>query len=92
MADSLLLRSLKGKPKQVTLSSKKLVMLPKIIGKIESVVQLQLQNNRLKTLPMEMENLYQVRCLKSTYFRIDFEFVLYDFHKANIVIKQMFYK
>ncbi|XP_041375785.1 leucine-rich repeat-containing protein 69-like [Gigantopelta aegis] len=63
MADSLLLRALKGKPKQITLSSKKLVMLPKLIGKIESVVQLHLQNNRLKTLPKEMENLDQLQVL-----------------------------
>ena len=61
MADTLLVRALKSKPKSLNLSSKKLDKVPKAIGKLDCVIHLQLKNNRLKTLPHELSYLDQVK-------------------------------
>ncbi|XP_059154431.1 leucine-rich repeat-containing protein 69-like [Physella acuta] len=63
MADSLLFLALKGHSKQLTLSNKNLVTIPKLIGKLDFVCQLQLKNNKIKTLPSELCNLHQLQSL-----------------------------
>ena len=60
MADTLLLRSLKSQPKCVNLDNKKLENVPKLIGKLVSVLQITLKNNKLKNLPPEFGDLTQV--------------------------------
>ena len=60
MADTLLVRALKGKPKALNLSNKKLDRLPKAIGKLDCIVHLQLKNNKLTQLPYELSYLFQV--------------------------------
>ena len=60
MADTLLVRALKSKPKSLNLSNKKLDRVPKAIGKLDCVIHLQLKNNFLKTLPHELTYLDQV--------------------------------
>lgn len=60
MADTMLVRALKGKPKALNLCNKKLDKVPKIIGKLDCVLHLQLRGNKLNTLPMELSHLFQV--------------------------------
>lgn len=60
MADALLLKCLRSQPKVVNLSSKRLDKCPKIIGKLNAVRQVEIKNNRLKTLPPEFGALIQV--------------------------------
>ena len=60
MADTLLVRALKSKPKALNLSNKKLDRVPKAIGKLDCVVHLQLKNNKLTQLPFELSYLFQV--------------------------------
>lgn len=56
----MLVRALKGKPKALNLCNKKLDKVPKIIGKLDCVLHLQLRGNKLNTLPMELSHLFQV--------------------------------
>ena len=63
MADTILVRALKGKPKTLNLCNKKLDRVPKAIGKLDCVIHLQLRGNKLKDLPLELSHLYQVRYL-----------------------------
>lgn len=60
MADTLLVRALKGKPKTLNLCNKKLDKVPRAIGKLDCVVHLQLRGNKLKDLPIELSHLFQV--------------------------------
>ena len=60
MADSLLLRAVKGQAKNLNLSNKGLTSLPKIIGKVKPLQTLILKGNRLKELPQEIIALLQV--------------------------------
>ena len=60
MADSLLLRAVKGQAKNLNLSNKKLTSIPPIIGKVISLQALVLKGNKLKDLPKEIIALYQV--------------------------------
>ncbi|WAR12522.1 LRC69-like protein [Mya arenaria] len=60
MADTLLIRALKSKPKALNLSNKKLDRVPKAIGKLDCIIHLQLKNNSLKTLPFELSYLDQI--------------------------------
>ena len=60
MADTMLLRALQANAKSVNLSCKKLKKVPKLIGKIQSVLQIDLKGNGLQFLPDELGNLMQV--------------------------------
>lgn len=60
MADTMLLRALQANAKSVNLSCKKLKKVPKLIGKIQSVLQIDLKGNGLQILPDELGNLMQV--------------------------------
>lgn len=60
MADTLLLRALKCQPKVLKLSSKKLEKVPKAIGRLSCITHLELRNNKLKVLPPEIAELFQV--------------------------------
>ncbi|KAI8791005.1 leucine-rich repeat-containing protein 69-like [Biomphalaria glabrata] len=63
MADKLLLLALKSKPKKLSLCNKNLEFIPKIIGKLDCICQLQLKNNKIKTLPEEFITLYKLQSL-----------------------------
>ncbi|KAK3770937.1 hypothetical protein RRG08_032871 [Elysia crispata] len=63
MADTLLIRALKGQPKQITLCNKNLEKIPRAIGKLDCVCQLQLKNNKIRKLPKELCHLYQLQVL-----------------------------
>ncbi|CAG2203780.1 Leucine-rich repeat-containing protein 69 [Mytilus edulis] len=63
MADTLLVRALKGKPKTLNLCNKKLDKVPRAIGKLDCVVHLQLRGNKLKDLPIELSHLFQLQIL-----------------------------
>lgn len=58
MADALVLRSLTAK--KLNLNNKALRKVPKIIGTLQAVVDIELKNNRLTDLPDEFGNLIQV--------------------------------
>jgi Leucine-rich repeat (LRR) protein len=58
MADALLLRSLTAK--KLNLNNKALRKVPKIIGSLTAVVDIELKNNLLTDLPDEFGNLVQV--------------------------------
>ena len=60
MADTILLRSLKSQPKTLSLSNKKLDRVPKIIGKLVAVLQIDIKNNNINDLPPEFGKLTQV--------------------------------
>lgn len=60
MADSLLLRAIKGQARNVNLSFKKLGKVPRIIGTLHTLVQIDLKGNSLTTLPDEFGQLIQV--------------------------------
>lgn len=60
MADTLLLRALKGQAKSINLSCKKLDKVPKIIGQIQTILQVDLKGNKLTHLPDELGHLTQV--------------------------------
>ena len=60
MADSLLLRAVKGQAKNLNLSNKGLSSLPQIIGKVKPLQTLVLKGNKLKDLPQEIITLHQV--------------------------------
>ena len=60
MADTMLLRALQANAKSVNLSCKKLKKVPKLIEKIQSVLQIDLKGNGLQFLPDELGNLMQV--------------------------------
>ncbi|XP_071957895.1 uncharacterized protein [Antedon mediterranea] len=57
MADTLLLRAVKGKPKCLNLSSKHLTQIPRLIGKLECLNILHLKNNKIQDLPVEFSAL-----------------------------------
>ncbi|KAI8481676.1 PREDICTED: leucine-rich repeat-containing protein 69-like [Branchiostoma belcheri] len=63
MADTLLLRALKGKAKKLNFSNKKLDSVPPIIGKIVSLTNVELKNNRIRDLPAEFGSLVQLAIL-----------------------------
>ncbi|KAK7497646.1 hypothetical protein BaRGS_00011041 [Batillaria attramentaria] len=63
MADSILIRALKGQPKSLNLCNKHLQKVPKAIGKLEFICQLNLKNNHLKRLPPELTHLFQLQVL-----------------------------
>ncbi|XP_061162754.1 leucine-rich repeat-containing protein 69-like [Saccostrea echinata] len=63
MADAILIPALKGKPKALNLCNKKLDKVPKIIGKLDCILHLQLRGNKLKTLPIELSHLFQLQIL-----------------------------
>ena len=58
MADAILMRSLSAK--KLNLSSKRLDKVPRIIGSLSEVVDVELKNNRLSDLPEEFGHLVQV--------------------------------
>ena len=60
MADTLLLRALKGQPKSLNLSTKSISQVPRVIGKLGSVNNLQLKNNKISDLPREISGLIKV--------------------------------
>ena len=60
MADSLLIPALKAQPKSLSLCNKKLEKIPKAIGRLDCIFQLQLKNNKIKKLPKELAHLFQV--------------------------------
>lgn len=60
MADTLLLRQLKAKPKVLNLNNKHLRKVPRIIGKFFGLLQLQLKTNDISVLPNEFGELVQV--------------------------------
>lgn len=60
MADVLLLKALKTQPKVLNLNNKKLKKVPKLIGKLTTVLQVHLRNNSLRKLPFEFGDLVQV--------------------------------
>ncbi|XP_033126078.1 leucine-rich repeat-containing protein 69-like isoform X2 [Anneissia japonica] len=63
MADALLLRALKGQPKSLNLSSKNLLKVPKLIGKLQGLNNLQLKNNKIHDLPVEFSALTKLVAL-----------------------------
>ncbi|XP_071785484.1 leucine-rich repeat-containing protein 69-like isoform X1 [Asterias amurensis] len=63
MADTLLLRALKGQPKNLNLSSKNLNQVPKAIGRLSCVTNFQLKNNKLRDLPREISGLVKLTVL-----------------------------
>ena len=65
MADAILVRALRGQPKTLNLCNKHLAKVPKAIGKLEFVCQLNLKNNKLKKLPPELTHLFQVLTTKT---------------------------
>ena len=60
MTAALLLPVLKSQPKSVNLSHKGLKKVPKAIGQLKNVLRLELQGNKIKTLPLEFGDLVQV--------------------------------
>lgn len=60
MADTMLLRALQANAKSVNLSCKKLRKVPKLIGKIQSLLHIDLKGNGLHILPDELGSLMQV--------------------------------
>ena len=60
MTAALLLPVLKSQPKSVNLSHKGLKKIPKAIGQLTNVLRLELQGNKIKSLPVEFGNLVQV--------------------------------
>ena len=56
----MLIRTVKSQPKALTLCNKKLTLCPRLIGKLYKVLQIDLNNNKLKNLPDEFEDLIQV--------------------------------
>ena len=67
MADSLLLRAVKGQAKSLNLSNKGLQNLPLIIGKVRSLQTLILKGNKLKEIPKEIVALYQVQTIPKSF-------------------------
>jgi len=63
MTAALLLPVLKSQPKSVNLSHKGLKKVPKAIGQLRNVLHLELQGNKIKTLPAEFGYLVQVSLL-----------------------------
>ncbi|CAD5110837.1 DgyrCDS199 [Dimorphilus gyrociliatus] len=63
MSDILLLKALKSQPKNVNLNNKHLKKLPKLVGKLTSVLQLELKHNQLSELPDEFGQLEQLEVL-----------------------------
>ncbi|XP_072024227.1 uncharacterized protein [Amphiura filiformis] len=63
MADTLLLRAIKGQAKCLNLSSKNLNKIPRIIGKLQCLGTLQLKNNRIDSLPKEFSFLTKLSVL-----------------------------
>lgn len=61
MSDLILLRALKSQPKNVNLNNKHLKKLPKLVGQLTSVLQLELKHNQLTDLPEEFGQLEQVQ-------------------------------
>ncbi|XP_078396852.1 uncharacterized protein lrrc69 isoform X3 [Cetorhinus maximus] len=57
MADSLVLRALRGNARQLDLSGKKLTLVPKAVGRLLELNRLQLKNNQLSHLPAELQAL-----------------------------------
>jgi hypothetical protein len=60
MADTLLLRSLKSQPKLLKLNNKKLNKVPRLIGQFTNVINIELKNNKITTLPRDFGELVQV--------------------------------
>ena len=60
MTAALLLPVLKSQPKSVNLSHKGLKKIPSAIGQLTNVLRLELQGNKIKSLPVEFGNLVQV--------------------------------
>ena len=60
MADALLYRALKSQPRSLNLNNKNLDRVPKLIGKLNSVLDIQLKNNKLTCLPPDFADLVQV--------------------------------
>ncbi|XP_071507506.1 uncharacterized protein [Diadema antillarum] len=57
MADTLVLRALKGQPQTLNLASKDLSNVPKAIGNLRRLQNLQLKNNKISKLPKEFASL-----------------------------------
>lgn len=62
----MLLRALQANAKSINLSCKKLKKVPKIIGKIQTVQQVDLKGNQLSVLPEELGNLVQVNTISQS--------------------------
>ena len=69
MADKILLNATKGKPKKLSLCNKNLNNVPKIIGIITSLKNVDLKSNNLTDLPKEMSTMSQVHVI------LDFAFM-----------------
>ncbi|KAL8582390.1 Leucine-rich repeat-containing protein 69 [Nucella lapillus] len=63
MADAVLIRALRGQPKTLNLCNKHLDNIPKAIGKLEYICQLNAKNNKIRKLPVELTHLYQLQVL-----------------------------
>ncbi|XP_041455621.1 leucine-rich repeat-containing protein 69-like isoform X1 [Lytechinus variegatus] len=57
MADTLVLRALKGQPQTLNLSSKNLSNIPRAVGKLYRLQNLQLKSNKIVKLPKEFTSL-----------------------------------
>ncbi|XP_078254626.1 leucine-rich repeat-containing protein 69 isoform X3 [Rhinoraja longicauda] len=57
MADSLVLRALRGNARNLDLSGKKLRLVPKAVGRLRALTRLQLRNNLITELPVELQTL-----------------------------------
>ena len=60
MADKLLFRQLQAQPKVLNLNNQKLSKVPKLIGKFDNVLHINLKSNNISDLPPEFGNLVQV--------------------------------
>ncbi|XP_032876036.1 leucine-rich repeat-containing protein 69 isoform X3 [Amblyraja radiata] len=57
MADSLVLRALRGNARHLDLGGKKLRRVPKAVGRLQALTRLQLRNNLITELPAELQAL-----------------------------------
>ena len=88
MADAILVRALKGQPKTLNLCNKHLDRVPKAIGSLEFVCQLNLKNNKIKRLPLEMIRLYQVLIYIASLTRVLFVVFTID---IRVVVDKFIY-
>lgn len=79
MADTLVLRALKGQPQTLNLSSKNLSNVPKAVGKLYRLHNLQLKNNKIVKLPKEFTSLTTVSDYITPYASNNVSFLGWDF-------------
>jgi len=67
----MLFKALQANASSINFSCKKLTKIPKLIGKIQSIVQIDLKGNQLNALPDEICNLIQVANIDIPYCLLD---------------------